>query len=331
MSWDSFLPVFFFVIMGVAMLLYVMLDGFDLGVGLLLPRATVPEKDTMVASIGPFWDANETWLVLGVGVLLIAFPRAHGLILGALYLPVTAMLIGLIMRGVAFDFRVKARDHHKALWNNIFFAGSLITTLAQGWMLGRYITGFAPGTSFQLFALLIALTLPTAYVMLGACWLVMKTEGELQEKAQRWATQAVLPVALGLLLVSVATPWVSATVRDKWFSMPEFIALLPIPISCAAAMMGLVFVLRRPRVLHEFSWLPFVLAVFVLLMGFFGLAYSLYPFVIMDQMTLWQAASSTPALKMIFYGTAVTVPAILGYTLFSYWVFRGKATPLHYG
>lgn len=331
MSFDQFLPVYFFVILGVAMLLYVLLDGLDLGIGLLLPLAEDTEKDSMIASIGPFWDANETWLVLGVGVLLITFPQAHGQILGALYLPVAAMLIGLILRGVAFDFRVKARDHHKRLWNRIFFAGSLLATLAQGWMLGRYITGFATGASHQAFALLIALTLPTAYVMMGGCWLLMKSEGALQEKARRWARNSLLPVALGLLLISLATPLVSDTVREKWFVMPAFLALLPIPLISVLALTGLAWVLQRPGVREEFSWLPFVLAIVILLMGFFGLAYSLYPFVIMDRMTLWQAAASTPALTVIFFGTVVTVPLILLYTAFSYWVFRGKSTPLTYG
>ncbi|KAF7598051.1 MAG: cytochrome BD ubiquinol oxidase subunit II [Candidatus Dactylopiibacterium carminicum] len=331
MSFAQFLPLFFFVILGVAMLLYVLLDGFDLGIGLLLPLAPNAEKDSMVASIGPFWDANETWLVLGVGILLIAFPQAHGQILGALYLPVTAMLIGLILRGVAFDFRVKARDHHKRLWNLNFFAGSLIATLAQGWMLGRYVTGFGQGTGHHAFALLITLTLPAAYVMLGGCWLLLKSEGDLQEKARCWARRSLVPVALGLLLISLATPWVSETVRERWFTMPAFLALLPIPLICVLALAGLAWVLQRPRVREEFAWLPFVLAIVILLMGFFGLAYSLYPYVIMDRMTLWDAAASTPALTVIFIGTVITVPVILGYTAFSYWVFRGKSTPLTYG
>ena len=331
MSFEQFLPLYFFVILGVAMLLYVLLDGFDLGVGLLLPLAPEADKDRMIAAIGPFWDANETWLVLGVGILLIAFPQAHGQILGALYLPVTAMLIGLILRGVAFDFRVKARDHHKYLWNRSFFAGSLIATLAQGWMLGRSVTGFGESAGHQAFALLIALTLPAAYVMLGGCWLLLKSEGELQEKGRRGARNSLVPVALGLLLISLATPWVSETVREKWFAMPAFLALLPIPLISVLALAGLAWVLQRPGVRDEFAWLPFVLAVVILLMGFFGLAYSLYPYVIMDRMTLWAAAASTPALTVIFFGTVVTVPAILAYTAFAYWVFRGKSTPLNYG
>jgi cytochrome bd ubiquinol oxidase subunit II len=158
MSWsfDEALPVIFLGLMGLAMLAYVVLDGYDLGVGLLLHRATDEQKDVMVASIGPFWDANETWLVLGVGILLIAFPKAHGMVLQALYLPVALMLVGLILRGVAFDFRVKAQDDHKPLWNFAFFAGSGLAAVAQGWMLGRYITGLADGWQFTVFAAAIA-------------------------------------------------------------------------------------------------------------------------------------------------------------------------------
>jgi len=158
------LPLVFMALMGAAVLAYVVLDGYDLGVGMLLHRATDAQKDTMIASIGPFWDANETWLVLGVGILLIAFPRAHGVILTALYLPVALMLVGLILRGVAFDFRVKAHDHLKPLWNRAFLVGSTLAALSQGWMLGRYVTGFGEGWAFQGFALLIALALPATLI-----------------------------------------------------------------------------------------------------------------------------------------------------------------------
>jgi cytochrome bd ubiquinol oxidase subunit II len=200
---DEFLPVIFYVLMGVAMLVYVVLDGADLGVGMLLPLASNSDKDIMVNAIGPFWDANETWLVLGIGILLIAFPKAHGIVLSALYLPVAAMLFGLILRGVAFDFRVKARDVHKPLWNRLFFVGSLVASAAQGWMLGRYVTGFVMGWDSLLFSLLIALALPAAYVLLGACWLVHRTEHELQEHAVRWARRAWTPVVIGMVLISL--------------------------------------------------------------------------------------------------------------------------------
>jgi cytochrome bd ubiquinol oxidase subunit II len=297
---------------------------------MLMHRATPGQKDVMVSSIGPFWDANETWLVLGVGILLIAFPKAHGIVLTALYLPVAVMLIGLILRGVAFDFRVKAQDEHKPLWNRAFFAGSMMASLAQGWMLGRYITGFAEGWQFTAFAAAIAIALATAYVLLGATWLIMKTEGDLQARAAGWARLAWLPVALGIALISLATPWVSETVRGRWFSMPEFIALLPIPLVTAAALVTLRVVLNSPRILGRLCWLPFALLVAVFVLGFFGLAYSLYPYVVMDRLTIWEAASAPASLKVILFGTALTVPAIIGYTVFAYRVFWGKARELTY-
>ena len=330
MSFDDTLPVIFMALMGIAMLTYVVLDGYDLGVGLLLPRATDEQKDRMVASIGPFWDANETRLVLGAGNLLIAFPKAHGMVLGALYLPVAAMLIGLTLRGVAFDFRVKARDHHKPLWNRAFFAGSGLASMAQGWMLGHYITGLNEGWQYQLFAATIAVALPAAYVLLGAGWLIMKTDGELQTHAVKWAKIAWLPVVVGMGLISIATPWVSATVRERWFSMPAFIALLPIPLMSVAALVVLRLSLNWKRVLGPQCWVPFVLMVSVFFLGFFGLAYSLYPFVVMDKLTLWQAASAPGSLKVILFGTVITVPAIAGYTVFAYRVFWGKAGDLTY-
>ena len=162
MTFDTALPVIFMALMGVSMLIYVVSDGYDLGVGMLMHRATDAEKDVMLASIGPFWDANETWLVLGIGVLLIAFPKAHGVVLGQLYLPVALMLVGLILRGVAFDFRVKAHDSHKRMWDRLFFAGSTLASVSQGWMLGRYVSGFGTGWNYPLFAAAIAAALPRA-------------------------------------------------------------------------------------------------------------------------------------------------------------------------
>jgi cytochrome d ubiquinol oxidase subunit II len=330
MTWALALPIIFMALMGLSMLAYVVLDGFDLGVGLLLHRASDVQKDLMIASIGPFWDANETWLVLGVGILLIAFPKAHGMVLGALYLPVALMLVGLILRGVAFDFRVKAQVAHKPRWNFAFFAGSGLAATAQGWMLGRYITGLQPGWQFELFAGVIALLLPAAYVLLGATWLLMKTEGELQAHARRWAKLAWLPVVVGMGLISVATPWVSATVRAKWFAVPEILLLLPIPLATLAALLAARALLNSGSVLGKLCWLPFALVVSVFLLGAAGLAYSLYPYVVMDRLTIWQAASATESLAVIAIGCAITVPAIAGYTVFAYRVFWGKARELAY-
>ena len=330
MIFDTALPVIFMALMGLAMLTYVVLDGYDLGVGMLLPRATPAQKDMMIASIGPFWDANETWLVLGVGILLIAFPKAHGVVLTALYLPVTLMLVGLILRGVAFDFRVKAQDSHKPLWNKVFFVGSGLASVSQGWMLGHYVTGLKAGWQFDVFSGAIALALPAAYVLLGACWLILKTEGELQHKAVLWAKLAWPPVVIGMGLISIATPWVSDIVRERWFSMPAFIALLPIPLMTVIALVVARVMLNSQRVLGGLCWLPFTLVISIFVLGFFGLSYSIFPYVVMDQLTLWQAASSPAALKVILIGVCISVPAIAGYTVFAYRVFGGKASELRY-
>jgi cytochrome bd ubiquinol oxidase subunit II len=331
MNQGSWMPVVFMALMGLAMLLYVILDGFDLGIGMLMHRASPMQRDAMIASIGPFWDANETWLVLGVGLLLVAFPKAHGVVLSALYLPVALMLLGLTLRGVAFDFRVKARDQHKPLWNRAFIAGSALASLAQGWMLGRYITGFAADGYSQAFALVIALALPAAYVLLGACWLILKTEGKLQQLAVHWARIAWPPVVVGMGVISLTTPWVSLAVRQRWFTLPDFIGLLPIPLVTLGALLFARIMLSRPRVRTDLCWVPFFSVVVVFLMGGIGLAFSLYPYVVMNRMTIWQAASAPKSLAFILVGVAVTIPAILGYTVFAYRVFWGKAKPLSYG
>lgn len=330
MTFDTALPIIFMALMGVSMLIYVVSDGYDLGVGMLMHRATEAEKDVMIASIGPFWDANETWLVLGVGILLIAFPRAQGVVLGALYLPVALMLIGLTLRGVAFDFRVKAKDTHKQTWDRLFFAGSLLASVSQGWMLGRYVSGFGTGWNYPLFAAAIALALPMAYVLMGAAWLIMKTEGALQERAIGWAKIAWAPMVGGLVLISMATPWVSATVRERWFVLPEVIALMAIPLMTGVALLALRGLLYSRVVRGPACWLPFALLVVVFVLGFLGLAYSIYPYVVIDQLTIWQAASAPEALKVILLGVCISVPAIAGYTVFSYRVFRGKTGELKY-
>lgn len=330
MNFDTALPVIFMALMGISMLIYVISDGYDLGVGLLMPRASAEEKDVLIASIGPFWDANETWLVLGIGILLVAFPKAHGLVLSQLYLPVTLMLVGLTLRGVAFDFRVKAKSSAKPLWDRLFFAGSMLASLSQGWMLGRYISGFGEGWNYPVFAGAIALALPAAYALLGAAWLVMKTEGELQLKAIGWAKLAWGPVVIGMVLISLATPWISATVRERWFALPEIIALMVIPIATGIALITARKVLDKAIVRTTLCWLPFAALIAVFVLGFIGLAYSIYPFVVIDRLTIWQAASSTAALKVILVGVCISVPAIAAYTVFSYKVFWGKATALRY-
>jgi cytochrome d ubiquinol oxidase subunit II len=325
------LPVAFAVLMGVSILLYVILDGYDLGVGILLPGSTPEQKDRMIASIGPFWDANETWLVLAVGILLVAFPLAHGMILSTLYLPVAVLLIALVVRGVAFEFRAKAGAPFKRWWDRGFFVGSLTAALAQGYMLGLYVTGFAGGLWIQAFALLTALCLAAAYAFIGAAWLVMKMEGELHAKAVRWARLTLGAIIVGIAAVSIATPLASPRIFAKWFTFPEIIALAPIPLMTGVIILSLwMFLQRMPRADHQLDFVPFVGAVLIYVLGFAGLAYSFYPFVVPDQLTVWQAASAPESLMLIFVGTCVVLPVIIGYTVLSYYVFRGKATELRY-
>jgi len=328
---DFWLPVVFSGLMALAMLIYVVLDGYDLGVGVLLNGGDDREKDMMIASIGPFWDANETWLVLGIGILLIAFPMAHGIILSSLYLEVAVMLIGLTLRGVAFEFRVKARERHRPLWNVAFFGGSLLAALAQGFMLGHYITGFEHSFGAYAFSVLISVCLVAGYGLLGATWLIMKSENSLQKKAVRWAQGALWLTALGIAAVSIATPLISTRVFDKWFAFPQFLLLSQIPAISIALILACHFRLRKlANKIDAREWQPFAFAVSIFLLAFAGLAYSLFPYLIIDEMTVWEAASATNSLQFILWGVLITLPAILGYTVFAYRVFWGKTRELSY-
>lgn len=332
----GWLPLVFALVMALAMLAYVILDGYDLGVGaLLLNTADVSERDSMIASIGPFWDANETWLVLGVGVLLVAFPLAHGVILGALYLPVALMLVGLTLRGVAFDFRVKAKAHHRPSWDAAFRAGSLIASWSQGYMLGQLITGFRADMASMAFSALIGFCLISAYRLLGATWLIMKSEGTLQLKAVGWARASLRMTALGVMAISMVTPLVSERIFDKWFSFPYLLMLFPIPLT-TVVVFALIYrsLARLPVRLaadNEYgASVPFVATVGIFLLSFYGLGYSLFPWLVVDQITIWQGTSSTESLWVIFIGTVIVLPVIVGYTIFAYRVFWGKSGSLSY-
>ncbi|MEM7076884.1 MAG: cytochrome d ubiquinol oxidase subunit II [Pseudomonadota bacterium] len=327
----DWLPWAFASLMGLSILIYVVLDGFDLGVGLLFPLADPAEKERMIGSIGPFWDANETWLVLAVGLLLVAFPVAHGVILSTLYLPVFVMLVGLILRGVAFEFRAKARDHHRALWNTAFFSGSLMTALAQGFMLGLYIMGLQQTLATYVFSALTAVFLTVGYSFIGALWLVHKTEGLLQLKALEWARGGVWGVVLGIGAVSLATPFVSPRIFDKWFSFPEILYIAPLPVISAVLVAVLWWLLRRmPFDADRYSWLPFATATMLFCLSYAGLAYSFYPYVVPEKMTIYDAAAAPESLMIILIGACVVVPVIVAYTILAYVVFRGKATTLSY-
>jgi len=327
------LAIIFIGLMGLSVLIYAILDGYDLGVGILLPMGEADEaqRDTMIASIGPFWDANETWLVLAVGIMLIAFPAAHSVVLFHLYIPVAIMLIGLIMRGVAFDFRAKAAVDHKLAWDRTFKAGSLLTTLAQGYMLGLYVMGFEASLSAHLFALLSSLGVTLAYSYIGSAWLIMKTEDELQSRAVSWAKLSGRLCFIGVLAVCIVNPLVNPGVFDRWFDFPLVMFVLLIPVLCFTAFLVNDLLLKRlPKVNDRHCWLPFLLVVSIFILCFSALAFSFFPEVVPGQMTIWQAAAAPESLSFILIGALVVVPVILAYTAFSYWVFRGKASSLNY-
>lgn len=327
----EWLPVAFLVLLGVSTLAYVILDGFDLGVGMLLGHADEHDKDVMVASVGPFWDANETWLVLAVGIVLVAFPKAQGVILTALYLPVALMLMGLILRGVAFDFRAKVPLHRKPRWNLAFLAGSWLTALAQGYMLGRYIMGLESSLTAELFAAFTAVCLAAAYRLIGAAWLVYKTHGSLQRQAVGWARESLVFTALGLAAISLVTPLVSQQVFDTWFSLPNFFLLAPIPALTAALLAALWVALRNmPFANDAYAWAPFAATVGVMVLAFHGLAFSFYPYIVLDSLTIWEAAAAPDSLMIILIGALIQLPVLIGCTLFVHRVFGGKARALQY-
>ena len=326
---QSLLAIIFVGLMGLSILLYAILDGYDLGVGMLIPLDDDKESDTMIASIGPSWDANETWLVLAVGLMLIAFPAAHSMVLKALYLPAVVLLIGLIMRGVAFDFRAKAVFSHKPTWNKVFKFGSLIASLSQGYMLGLYIMAFEQTWQAYAFACLSAFGVSAAYCFIGATWLVMKTEHQLQQRAIGWAKKASLISLVGILAVSFVNLALKPEIFAKWFNWPNGLWLLPLPIIC-----GLLFILcylhltRLALDPEKSCWQPFVAVVAIFCISFFALGFSFFPDIVPSKLTIWQAVAAPESLSFLFWGAIVVIPTILLYTAYSYRVFWGKVQDL---
>ncbi|MDN4501666.1 cytochrome d ubiquinol oxidase subunit II [Alteromonadaceae bacterium BrNp21-10] len=325
------LPSIFLALMGLSVLIYAMLDGYDLGVGILLPMDDRQQRDQMIASIGPFWDANETWLVLAIGILLIAFPSAYSLVLNELYIPVALMLIGLILRGVSFDFRAKAVTHFQEMWDILFKVGSLMAATTQGYCLGMYVMGFASSWQAYCFALLSAAGVTAAYAYIGGAWLVLKTEGEVQRYAAKWSRRAGWLAAIGIGAICIINPIISPMVAERWLTLPGAILLLPIPLMSVL----LIFVVDRylRRVPHEQDfgcWIPFSGVATLFLLCLVGLAYSYFPYVVPNRITAIEAASASESLMFVFYGVALVFPVIVAYTIFSYWMFKGKSTALKY-
>jgi cytochrome bd ubiquinol oxidase subunit II len=322
------LTVVWAVIIAFAVAMYVVMDGFDLGIGLLFPRLPVGgDRDRAMNSIAPVWDGNETWLVLGGGGLLAAFPLAYAIILPALYAPLIAMLLGLVFRGVAFEFRWRDSGHRK-YWDAGFFLGSAVATLAQGITLGALIQGiriqgraYAGGWWDWLtpFSLLTGASLVIGYALLGACWLIWKTDGALNARARRHARLLAPALLLAIGAVSLATPTVEFKYAERWFYDPGLIVTAPVPLLVAAAAFALWRSLAGGR-----DWLPFLLTLALFLLSMAGLAISIWPDVIPGRVTIWQAASPHSSQLFLAVGAAVLVPLILAYTAWSYWVFRGK-------
>lgn len=314
-----------------AVLAYVVLDGFDLGVGILFPFARDNHhRDMMMNSVAPVWDGNETWLVLGGGGLMAVFPLAYATVLPALYAPVIAMLLGLVLRGVAFEFRWRTR-RGQFLWDWAFSGGSLIATFAQGMALGALVQGIPVINStysggwwdwFTPFTLLTGAALVIGYALLGATWLVMKTEGELQEKSREQARIAAVGTLVLIGAVSLWTPFLNPIYFSRWFAWPAMIFSAVVPLLVLACAYGLYTGLR-----DESDYRPFLSSLALFILCFIGLGISFYPYIVPPSLSIWDAAAPDKSLGFLLVGTLALMPLILAYTAYSYWVFRGKVDP----
>jgi cytochrome d ubiquinol oxidase subunit II len=317
------------VIIFFAVFMYVVMDGFDLGIGMLFPLVPARrDRDVMMNTVAPVWDGNETWLVLGGEALLAAFPVAYAIILSALYLPLIFMLVGLIFRGVAFEFRFKAREHERHIWDKAFIGGSYVAAFFQGVSLGAFLNGipvsgrnYAGGVLDWLspFPLLAGVGVIIAYTLLGSSWLIMKTEGDLQARMVQVARPFAGLLLLAIVAVSIYTPLRHPEVAERWFSFPNIILLAPVPLLVLAAIVLLLRSLRRNP--HR---VPFVMALALIFLGYSGMAISIWPHIVPPTISIWEAASSPASQGFLLVGTLFIIPFILMYTMWAYWVFRGK-------
>jgi cytochrome bd ubiquinol oxidase subunit II len=319
-------------IIAFAVFVYVVMDGFDLGLGILYPMfPNKTDRDVIMNSVAPVWDGNETWLVLGGGGLMAAFPLAYAVLMPALYTPVIAMLVGLIFRGVAFEFRWRTTRSERNLWDLAFTGGSLLATLAQGIALGAILQGvhvegrhYAGGWWDWLtpFSILTGLALVIGYALLGATWLIMKTEGELRDKAYRLSWWLLFAMLGAIGAVSIATPFLHVQYTHRWFSWPNIIFTAPVPIAVAG-----VTVLLLRSLENKWDYQPFFLSLALFALSYAGLGISMYPYIVPQSITIWQAAAPENSLVFLLIGVSVLIPLILGYTSWAYWVFRGKVRP----
>lgn len=318
-------------IIGFAVLTYVILDGFDLGIGILFPFVSeTPDRDVMMNSVAPVWDGNETWLVLGGGGLFAVFPLAYALILPALYMPITLMLLALVFRGVAFEYRWRT-ERWKGVWDIAFAGGSMVSAMMQGITLGALVQGIeVTGRAYSggwwdwltPFSVIVGVAVVIGYALLGSTWLVMKTDGSVQTRMRRYAWRTGI-ATLGLMaLVSILTPFQDAVYFQRWFAWPSLLLSLFMPILVLLSARGLFAGLNDHRDVS-----PFVYSLLLFVLCFIGIAVSFFPYLVPPSVTIWDAAAPEKSLSFALVGTVVLVPLILTYTAYAYWVFRGKINP----
>jgi len=325
---DFSLPVIWALIIGAAVALYIVLDGFDLGIGILFPFFPLePDRDQMMNTVAPFWDGNETWLVLGGGGLWVAFPKAFAIIVPALYLPVIVLLLALIFRGVAFEFRWVAKPNHR-VWDVAFAAGSTLAAFSQGLVLGGLLQGievrggqFAGGPLDWLtpFSLLTGCSLVVGYALIGATWLAMKTDGHVEARARHLGAGLLLGLLVAIAMVSIWTPLAIPRIAERWFRLPDFAWLSTVPVGTAIAAFACWRGLRSGRPL-----MPFLASVALFLLAYVGLVISNVPYLVPPVLDVWDAAADPKSQRFMLAGVLVLLPTILCYTVFNYWVFRGK-------
>ncbi len=326
------LSIIWFVIIVFATLMYIVMDGFDLGIGILFPfNKSDQHRDLMMNTVAPVWDGNETWMVLGGAALYGAFPLAYAVIIDALSVPLTAMLLGLIFRGVAFEFRFKATPAHRPVWDMAFIAGSVLATFSQGVAVGTLLNGlpvtgreFSGSTAdwFAPFPLFCGAGLVVAYALLGCSWLIMKTGGALHRKMSQLAIPLTLALLAIIVIISVWTPLTHADIARRWFSLPNLFWFAPVPLLVVVCCWGIV----RAAYSRRASFGPFLLTLGLIFLGFSGLGISLWPNIIPPSVSIWQAASPPQSQGFMLVGGLLIIPVILVYTSWSYYVFRGKVS-----